>query len=532
MSVLQQYPETMNSKDLQIWNNAAFDNGESENSTNVKFSWSGMNQLSSVNLSQSIGSDSTKENRTPSMAESPVSLKSLSSMKPLQDNTVIGNAQKNPICKMGVLEKGNLLEEREIDIDVEIEEIEKEINRLSSRLESLRLEKAKRNAKIMEKRGRIVAAKFMEPPKQSTRISNELNKIEESMSLSAKLKTPRRGLSMGPAEIMRSVRRGISLGPAEIYSATKLKQLGKQDITTPVQQSANRRKSCYWKLHDVDELRVTKERGKSMSLSPKGRSKTALKAQVPKPAATTIGSKKTAKKEDTVISTIQPKKLFAKDGEKSAPAKKPVKSGRVVPSRYNQLSNGGNSALKELRKRSLSENEEDFKRSDKKRVSLTDKPQGGEQLATVESKVKRRWEIPGEVVIQKSVDHNKTPSSVTTVLDFVPKLKNLRCQNVSPRDSGPAKRVAELVGRKSFFSVADVVAEEVEESVCQALSFAEEQVMEEYPKIKILRHIDQSPRDSGAAKRVSQLVGRKSFFHQDEDEMPVFSFEEDDDEEH
>ncbi|XP_021769815.1 uncharacterized protein LOC110734059 [Chenopodium quinoa] len=527
MNVLQQYPETMNSQDLQIWNNAAFDNGESENSANVKFSWSGLNPLSSINLSQSIGSDSTKENRTPLMAESPVSLKSLSEGKPLQDNIVIRNAQNIPICKMGVLEKGNQLEEK--DIDFEIEEIEKEINRLSSRLESLRIEKAKQNAKMMEKKGRIVAAKFMDPPKQSTRSSNEQNKFEDSMSLSAKLKTPRRGLSMGPAEIMRSVRRGISLGPVEIYLGTKLKHFGKQDAITPGQQSANRRKSCYWKLHDVDELRVTKERGKSMSLSPKARSTTAVKAQVPKPAATTIGSKKTAKKEDAVISSIQPKKLFAKDGEKSGPAKKPIKSGRVVPSRYNQVSNGGNSAVKELRKRSLSENEEDYNRSDKKRVSLTEKTSGGEQLAT-ESRVKKRWEIPSDVVIQTNVDH-KTPSSVSKMVDMVPKIKNLRCKNESPRDSGPAKRVAELVGRKSFFSTEDGVDEEAEESVCQALSFAEEQVVQECPKIRIIRHVNESPRDSGAVKRVSQLVGRKSFFHNDEDEMPVFSFEEDDSDE-
>lgn len=516
MSVLQQYPETMNSKELQIWNNAAFDNGESENSSNVvKFSWSGMNPLSSTNLSQSMESDSTKENRTPSMAESPVSLKSLSSIKPLKDNTLIANAQENTF------------EKEERDIDGEIEEIEKEINRLSSRLESLRLEKAKRNAKMMEKRGRIVAAKFMDPPKQSNKSCNEQSKFEESMSLSAKLKTPRRGLSMGPAEMMRSVRRGISLGPAEIYSATKLKQLGKQDFSTPVQQSANRRKSCYWKLHDIDELRVTKERGKSMSVSPKARSKTASKPLVPKQAATTIGSKKTAKKEDIVISSIQPKKLFTKDGEKPAPAKKPMKSGRVVASRYNQVSNGGSSAVKELRKRSLPENEDDIKRTDKKRVSLTEKSQGGEQLAA-EGRVKKRWEIPSEVVVQRNVDH-KTPSSVSKMLDLVPKIKNLHCKNESPRDSGPAKRVSELVGRKSFFSTEDRVDEEVEESVCQALSFAEEQVMEEFPKIRILRRVDESPRDSGAAKRVSQLVGRKSFFHDDEDEMPVFSFEEEDD---
>ncbi|XP_057527914.1 uncharacterized protein LOC130806735 [Amaranthus tricolor] len=524
MSVIQQYPETINSKDLQIWNNAAFDNGESENSANLKFSWSDMKQLSSINLSESLQSDSTKENRSPSIVESLV-LKSSSSNNPLRNNNFIENTPQNPTCKISASEKGNICEER--NIDSEIEEIEKEISRLSSRLESLRLEKAKRNTKMVEKRGKIVAAKFMDLPKQSIRSSNEQSKIEESMSLSAKMKTRRRGLSMGPTEIMRGVRRGISLGPAEIYSATKLRQLSKQDITTPVQQSANRRKSCYWKLDEIDELKVTKERGKCSSLSPKSRYKTVLKTQVPRHAATTVGSKKTTKKEDAVVSSIQPKKLFTKEGDKSA-VKKPLKSGRVVASRYNQVSNGGNSAIKELRKRSLPENEEDRMRSDKKRVSLTEKSQVGEQ-STTENRVKKRWVIPTEGMVPILFDQN-TPLSVSKIR--APKIKNLRCIHESPRDSGPAKRISELIGRKSFFSMDNGLNEEVEESViCQSLSFADEQVMEEYPKIRVFRHIDESPRDSGAVKRVSQLVGRKSFFN-DEDEMPVFSFEEEDGEEH
>ncbi|KAL2928927.1 hypothetical protein RDABS01_034338 [Bienertia sinuspersici] len=445
-----------------------------------------MQNLVQDNTTQSQISDSIppiQENQSTSMEELSVSLKSLSSVTPLKANNVIANAQRNNICKIknnGIMnqdhpEKGNLGDER--NIDLEIEEIEKEINVLSSRLECLRLEKAKRNAKMVEKRGRVVSAKFMDPPKQSIKSSNEQSKIEDSISLSAKMKTPKRGVSMGPNEIIRQARRGISLGPTEIYSATKM---SKQEMITPVQKSANRRKSCYWKLHDVDELRITKERGKSLSLSPKARSKTVSKAPVPKQqAATTVGVKKTAKKED---------------------------------------------AVKELRKRSLPENEEASKRSDKKRVSLVEKCQGGEQLGsesrmkkrweipnegeqlgTESSRVKKRWEIPNEVMIQKNNVDQRTPLSVSKMLDFVPKIKNLRCVNESPRDSGAAKRVSELVGRKSFFGMEDDIDEEVEESVCQVLSFAEEQVIEEFPKIKVPPRIDESPRDSGAVKRVSHM---------------------------
>lgn len=522
MSVLK-YPETMSSEDVHIWDNAAFDNGESQGSEAIKFSWSTM-KPTSTSLSQSLESDSTKENQTPSMANSPVSIRSLASINPLQTNTALTNTQQSiPISKLGLSSKKEKLSD-ERNLDLEIEEIEKQISRLSSRLETLRLEKAKRNAKAMEKRGRIVAAKFMNPPKQSSKNFEEHSKIEELMSLNAKSKTPRRGLSLGPAEITSGTRRGISLGPAEIYSATK----------TPVQPSSNRRKSCYWKHQDIDELKVTKESGKSWSLSPKSRSNTVLKSQAPKQAATTIGSKKIAKKEDGLISSIQPKKLFAKDGEKLVSAKKPMKCGRVVASRYSQVSNGGNSAMKELRKRSLSESEEDAKKSERKRVSLAGKSQDGELQATArENRVKKRWEIPSEVAIQNGIDH-ETPLSVSKVLDVVPKIKTLRVANKSPRDSGPAKRVSELIGGKSYFSMDDNDngnCEEEEESVCQALDFAEYEGPKECLNIKVLRCVDESPRDSGAAKRVAELVGKKSFFDDDDNEMPVFSFEEEDDEE-
>lgn len=523
MSVLK-YQETMSSEDVQIWDNAAFYNGESEGSEAIKFSWSTM-KPTSTSLSQSLESDSTKENQTPSMASSPVSIRSLASINPLQTNTALTNTQQSiPISEVSLSRrKENLSDER--NLDLEIEEIEKQISRLSSRFETLRIQKGKRNAKAMEKRGRIVAAKFMNPPKQSSKNFEEQSKMEELMSLNAKSKTPRRGLSLGPAEITRGTRKGISLGPAEIYSATK----------TPVQPSSNRRKSCYWKLQDIDELRVTKERGKSWSLSPKSRSKTVLKSQAPKEAATTIGSKKTVKKEDGLISSIQPKKLFAKDGEKSVSAKKPMKCGRVVASRYSQISNGGNSAMKELRKRSLPESEEDAKKSEGKRVSLTGKSQDGALQATArENRVKKRWEISSEVAIQNGIDH-ETPLSVSKMLDVVPKIKTSRIANKSPRDSGPAKRVSELIGRKSYFGMDDNEngnCEEKDESVCQALDFAEAEGPKECLNIKVLRCVDDSPRDSGAAKRVAELVGKKSFFDDDDDnEMPVFSFEEEDEEE-
>ncbi|KAJ0053734.1 hypothetical protein Pint_02161 [Pistacia integerrima] len=412
MSVLQ-CPDTLNGQELQIWNNAAFDNGESEDSTAIKGSWS---NLQSVYVNQSLESD----------------------CRPLQMNSSIKNSQTKPVksvskmmgSKIGVEEEEE--EKRhERKIDMEIEEIEKEISRLSSRLHVLRLEKIEFKSKAIEKRGRIVPAKFMEQ-KQSF-------KNLETIKKSAKSKFNRRG---------------VSLGPAEIFSAAKSK------ITTPVQSIQSRRKSCFWKLQEIHELKVTKERGKSSSLSPKSRKTAASKIQPPKQAMTTVGSKKNVKRDDGVLSLIQPKKLF-RDGEKSAASKKPLKPGRVVASRYNQITN-------DARKRSLENGkEEENNRCDKRRVSRENVVNLG--LKT-ETRAKKKWEIPSEVVVYKG----SSPPSISKMGDELPKIKTVQCVDQSPRDSGAAKRVAELAGRKSYFFAADKEVTEEEGSVCQALSFDED----------------------------------------------------------
>ncbi|KAK2985933.1 hypothetical protein RJ640_008149 [Escallonia rubra] len=444
MSVLQ-YPEALNPpSDLQIWNNAAFDNGEFEDS---RSSW--CQSIKPVLVSGSVdSSDASKENQSPVFMDRPVPVKpSPAPVKPLRPNGAVENCQSKPIkvnSKLGLAEKS------EKKIDVEIEEIEKEISRLSSRLEVLKLEK---DAKMVEKRGRVVPAKFM-----------EAKKGEETVSLSGRVKVQRRGVSMGPSEILAGGKpRGVSLCPSEILAGVKSKkfQLGKQETITPLQQ--NRRKSCFWKLQNIDEEDVVKERGESLIISPKSRK-----------AVTTVGCKKSVKK-DGIFGSVQPKKLF-KEGEKvGASVKKVVKPGRVIASRYNQSgvqSTPGNSVV---RKRSLPENDKDEgKRCDKKRASSVGKSRAS--LSGVrgnqgnESRVKKRWDIPSEVVVCSKLDVNESPKSVGIMHDVLPQIRTTRCTNETPRSSGAAKRVAELVGRRSYFCS----NEEVEPSVCQALDFAEE----------------------------------------------------------
>lgn len=463
MNILQ-HPVAMNERDIQIWKNAAPENEESKvSATTNKCSWSNF-QPCLVNLSsESLESEYSKENVSPLLLKTPVCVKSSQPIQPLHPNSAIGRSSHGKPLKLlfkeGLLEpfseilkeKDEVQEERDVGrdekkIDMEIKGIEKEMSRLSSRLEALRLEKADQNMKTIEKGGRIVPAKFMEP-KQSNNNSEGVKKTEQTLASSTKTKPDRRG---------------VSLGPTEILSGAGIRRLSKPSEITPVQSIQNRRKSCFWKLQDIDELRVTKERRKSLSVSPKSQ-KTVTKLRVPKQAATTVGSRKALKKEDGVLSSIQPKKLF-KDFEKSVPAKKSMKTGRVIASRYN-------STLNDCKESWPEDDKDESKRFNKKRLSLIGKPSGNVRESCksqgIDSKGNKKWDIQSEVKVCQIVCGEEKPSPSVAVL---PKIKILRCDDESPRDSGPAKRVAEMIGRKSYFCT----NEQVEELVCQALSYAEE----------------------------------------------------------
>ncbi|KAL1562412.1 hypothetical protein AAHA92_04993 [Salvia divinorum] len=439
MSVAQ-FPDAMDSSDdLQIWNNATFDNCEtSQELAASKQSWGSLESIfgnpnssfDSVSGKENQGFASENQNQIPSVSPFPQS----ASTVPFKPLNAVESVQKSKIRAIG---KKGFEKNRGFKIDEEIEEIETQIARLNSRLEALKVEKASVSA--VEKKGRVIAAKFMDH-KQSV-------KNDEISNLNARTKPNRRGISLGPAEILSTGRRGMSLGPSEIFGVAKSRQMM---INNTPQQS--RRQSCLLKLQGIDEERV-----KSCSLSPKSRRVAAKSRQ----AVTTIGSRKTVKKEDAVLSSVQPKKLF-RDGEKSAPNKKAFRPGRVVASRYNQ----GVSQASAVRKRSLPENDGDAgKRVEKKRSLSVGKTRANEG----EGRVKKRWEIPSEIVVHSSsVEVEKSPECVVVAPApcLLPRLRIARCKE-SPRGSGPAKKVADLVGRKSYFASDD--------GVCQALSYCEDE---------------------------------------------------------
>ncbi|KAF7824766.1 uncharacterized protein G2W53_022910 [Senna tora] len=478
MNILQ-IPESMNAPELQVWDNAAFDTEEPSTKTSWTTSSSLLNHhhhhhrrrhilhpvFETETRSDSMeDSDRSKENLSPMILNSsPVSVKSsVPIIKPLPSNGVLGNySQRKP--RNG----GSKDDERKIDD--EIEEIENEIRRLSSRLETLRLEKIERNAKAMaaERRGRIVPAKFMEA-KQS--VNNKKTTEEEPPPPQSKVN-----------------RRGVSLGPSEIVAGARFRPPGKLAEMTPVQAMQSRRKSCFWKLQEMEEAKSIVERRKSMTVSPKGRKSVSKMEGQKKIAATTVGSKKQMmmmKKESSsssssssgVLSLIQPRKLF-RDGEKekSVGTKKPLKPGRVVASRYNQSSVNSSAAASEAaRKRSLPEKEkEEEEEEEGGKKSRGNVNELGREISGGGGggRRKKRWEIPNsEIVIMEE-------EKPLNLLDLLPKIKTTRFVDESPRGSGPAKRVADLNKNKksrSYFCTTPHEEDEDDAFHGEALDFAEE----------------------------------------------------------
>ncbi|KAL5976239.1 hypothetical protein ACLOJK_041891 [Asimina triloba] len=391
MSILQ-YPNTISSPNAKIYNNAAFDDASDEVG---KASWA---PLQSIPIPiQALDSNSSKENRSPVFCPST----GLAISQP-PDTRISQGKPLKLLFKQGLLSPPPPIEPTKLD--AEIEDIEKEISRLSSRLEALRIEKTSREPKTVDRRqsiGSIVPAKFMEPKQSSAK------KIQES-----------------PATLRR---RGVSLGPSEIASGVRLRQAGKAETATP--GHPNRRKSYFLKLPEIEE-----EKGRSRSLSPKSRP-SVKKLADPRRGISTVGSKKPGKREEpTLLTCIHPKKLF-NGGDDPCPSKKPSKNSRIVPSRYGQTPEPTVTANRRL-----------TRGQGATRTPRASKEGGGKR---------------------SSMEHS--PSSITRVAEALPKLRTVRCEEASPRDSGQAKRVADLVGRASFFGSDDVAS-----SVCTVLGFEEE----------------------------------------------------------
>lgn len=83
-----------------------------------------------------------------------------------------------------------------------------------------------------------------------------------------------------------------------------------------------------------------------------------------------------------------------------------------------------------------------------------------------------------DVVVSSLSFTPSSPQSIMRLAAMLPKIKTLRCNTKSPRDSGCAKRAAQLVRRQPFFAASE---DEALNSPSQALTFLQDKFAEQQP---------------------------------------------------
>ncbi|XP_020596131.1 uncharacterized protein LOC110036106 [Phalaenopsis equestris] len=324
------------------------------------------------------------------------------------------------------------------NVDAEIEELEKEIRRLSLKLEALLIKKAEREFKIATaRRGRIVPAKFMEQ-----KPSPASKKIEESPA-----RFSRRGLSLGPSEIYGSVGKscfqkleGIREENSPIPLLTTATEIHgcKKDASSsgyrrrgqslgPSEIGLNSRSRLPNKLQQIKE----KKKRQSLSMSPRSRKPSISTISELRKGIATVSAIKAIKREDSILRSFNSKKLFQEE-QNQISSKKPSKNARVriVASRYSL-------AEPESKRRKWS-----ILEPQKRSFSL------GESSKVSESP--KKGEENGKPLLIPS-----SPPSIMKIATMLPRIRTLRNKDLSPRDSGCAKRASQLADNKSHFSMED-----------------------------------------------------------------------------
>ncbi|XP_062229614.1 uncharacterized protein LOC133927255 [Phragmites australis] len=380
------------------------------------------------------------------------------------------------------------------DVDAEIDHIEAEILRLSSRLHHLRTSKQpepKRGgevapaAKMVRPRPRglslgpldVIAAAVNPNPlpekQQPPRAALALKPIKQAPA-------PRgRGLSLGPLDIVaarprvpaaapqrklqgdstvRQIlkpimeppvqrRRGVSLGPLEIHHGVGSRPAvaGARVNPFPNKLNAVREEGQHskhavpakpWLSSSVKQppdvkqgAAASRAKARSGNMSPRSRRQSTAKA-----TDTRGGNAKTTETRggnaavgtNKVVAELKPKGVTNHTGNAG---KRPAGSSkvRVVPSRYS-LTSGS----------SLGAGTQDKRR----KQSLPGSTGGASQREEIRAKVTE----PSNGVL--------SPETIAKVSELLPRIRTLPASDESPRDSGCAKRVADLVGKRSFFTAA------------------------------------------------------------------------------
>ncbi|CAD6338601.1 unnamed protein product [Miscanthus lutarioriparius] len=386
-------------------------------------------------------------------------------------------------------DKENHRPDPEPDVEAEIGHIEAEILRLSSRLHHLRTSKQTEPPKRAESLGPLDVAAAVNPnplttdkQQQQPRAAQGLKPIKQAPAAARG-----RGVSLGPLDIvaanprvpsaaatapqrkiqgeggaarpiLRPIkeppvqrRRGVSLGPLEIHhgvgskpgaavAAARVKAFSNK--LGAVREEGQRSKQHAvparpWPSSNARQGTVaSKAKARSGSMSPSrsrrqstSKATTETRAGSAKAAEAARGGN-TALVVNKVPDELKPKGLVVGNHtSNAATAKRPAGSSkvRVVPSRYS-ITPGSSLAAVSQDKRSK------------------------QSLPGPASAASQREEIRAKLT--EPSNDELSPETVAKVAELLPRIKTMPPSDESPRDSGCAKRVADLVGKRSFFTAA------------------------------------------------------------------------------
>lgn len=360
------------------------------------------------------------------------------------------------------------------DVEAEIGHIEAEILRLSSRLHHLRVSKQPEPNRDDAPMGEMVAKVRPRPRGLSLGpldVISIVNREKHPLRTKQPSATRGRGLSLGPMEIAAANprvpaaaqnqqqqragtarilkpikeppvqrRRGVSLGPLEIHHGVGSKA-----------PAAARAKPFTTKLNAIrEETRPSKQFAVPAKPWPSSNTRQTLdsrqgtaasrakaRSPSPRPRRQSNGKATDTRGGNKVVDELKPKGASSSQSSSAtaaaaaaATAKRMAGSSkmRVIPSRYSLTpgaSLGGSGAQERRRKQSLPGSSGDANQNEEIRAK----------------------------VIERSNDP-LSPQTISKVAEMLPKIRTMPPPDESPRDSGCAKRVAELVGKRSFFTAA------------------------------------------------------------------------------
>ncbi|CAL5040105.1 unnamed protein product [Urochloa decumbens] len=382
------------------------------------------------------------------------------------------------------------------DVEAEIGYIEAEILRLSSRLHHLRISKQQPEPKRGAGEAAFApAAKAAARPRTRGLSLGPLEVVATAGNPNPPVKQPPpratqgpkpikqapvprgRGLSLGPLDIVaanprvpaaapqRKVqgeggparpilkpikeppvqrRRGVSLGPLEIHHGVSSKPGTAAARVKPFSKlSAVREEAQQSKQHAVVPARpwpssnarqgtaASRAKARSGSMSPRSRRQSTSKATETwggNTKATETRGGSAAVPVNKVDNELKQKGMVNPTGN-AAVAKRPAGTSkvRIIPSRYS-LTPGSSLAAGTHEKRC--------------KLSRPGSAGGASQREEISAK------------LTEPLNDEVSPETIAKVAELLPRIRTMQLSDESPRDSGCAKRVADLVGKRSFFTAA------------------------------------------------------------------------------